>query len=236
MKIKNRWLWACISAIGLVIFLLSKFFNSTSPNWVTYTNKNIDAHYSFSYPKEWVLTECGNGDVVVGKKKVDECLSPLAASAEYAENVYFQTFFQRNDYSSISIVDRPAKLPEINRSEMPPFLQGWSVTYFYPQDLGGDQKMIADSTILANFDPKYDHVDDSGNHTPNHLELFTVGFYPHPEFKAEFEVVNKSIKYTWHQDDNWFASLVIKPLGYLVMYSYALLYTVFGGIAHLLGK
>lgn len=91
--------------------------------WKMYSNTSTRHHYSFFYPKEWVLTECGNGGVVVAKKPIKECLSPLEATDEYLNNVYIQVFVPSEKYSLISY-------SEANPSER---LKEW-LTRFYSYD------------------------------------------------------------------------------------------------------
>ena len=70
-------------------------------DWVRYTNtKNYS--YSFSHLKEWVVNECRNGEVVVAKKKLEQCYYPLDASESYLADVYFHIFPPKNKQLSFN--------------------------------------------------------------------------------------------------------------------------------------
>lgn len=67
------------------------------PGWKAYTN-TIGFKYSFSYPADWFLTNCGNGEITLTKKPMERCEYPLEASSDYLDNLYFQIFQPTNYY------------------------------------------------------------------------------------------------------------------------------------------
>lgn len=192
-KIKSKGICLVIGIISslLLIYLFhlliwfpywgpSHYYPST---WPKYSNTATSYHYSFSYPNQWVVNDCGNGEIVVSGKPVEKCLLPLDAPADYLENVYFQTFIPKNyDYLSSKEIAPPNSLTT------------WSTLYMYPED--NDFIRLAGFNIL----PEYSKM--SGKDFPVKKEAgskgsynFEVGFYPHPEYAKELEWVRNSFEY-----------------------------------------
>jgi hypothetical protein len=183
-KNKRSRLFVALIVIFIVSYLIYRFFFAYTPlDWQNYKNSETSHYYSFSYPKNWILTECGNGEVVVGKKKVASCEYPLEASRDYLENVYFQTFIPGEKSSLISTKEASAS----------PELGDWSTTFFS----SGEYNYIrmAGTAFPVRSDRKYDLIDDDGTHHPNTLSDFTIGFYPHPELEEEYKYIKNSLEY-----------------------------------------
>lgn len=101
--------------------------------WKMYFN-TINVKYGFAYPKEWVLTECGNGSVVVSKNPIEKCLYPLDASENYIDNLYFQIFDASGPHLDIIAWKDATVSAHIKNMET----VFWSRQEFYNRRMRGD--------------------------------------------------------------------------------------------------
>lgn len=201
---KNKWLRFFVITIGivLVLYLLDwRFLNYVPLDWNKYTNTSRSHHYSFSYPREWVLTECGNGEVVVAKKAIEQCLRPLEATDEYLDNVYLQVFIPGEKHAAIPY----------DKASPSARLADWSTRFYYFDE---ETAILNDFTKLSlneyapywgnafivkpDSDSLYEATTNEGKKiTVGYLTSFTIGFYPHPEAKEKLKYVRNSIRYDY---------------------------------------
>ena len=195
MKDKKKVLF--IPLLFLILFFLYwRFVNYVPLGWKKYTNIETKHNYSFSYPKEWIVSECGNGEVVVAKTSITQCYRPLEALDEYLDSVYFQVFLFENHYGAAS--------KEIT---VPDQLAGWYTLFFYSNDRGGYIKMRGTIIPVEPVDTeayvKYSEENRRNKYvtgTENrilvtYLNNFTVGFYPHPEVKDQLGWIQNSFRF-----------------------------------------
>lgn len=104
----------------------------TQFGWKTYVN-HTNIKYGFAYPKEWVLTKCGNGSVVLSKKPIKECLYPLDASEDYIDNLYFQVFDPTGPR-----LDMPSKDATVSAHIKNMETVFWSAQELYDRRMRGD--------------------------------------------------------------------------------------------------
>lgn len=115
--------------------------------WKLYAN-NTGFKYAFSYPSSWFLTDCGNGEIVLSKTKVQTCEYPTDTSQEYMDNLYFQVF-QPDNYR-VEASPYPQRLD----GEYPPLLKDWSSIFWSKQEFGY-RRMWGDNGPLIVDPAKY---------------------------------------------------------------------------------
>lgn len=223
----SRWLSTVVGLIILAgsLYLLLGFyvgaFRFSSPpyfpsDWARYENKTTRYHYSFSYPKEWVVNDCGNGEVAVSKKPIQQCFRPLEASKEYLDNVYFQVFMPDNNYM-LNLLNSYEFQGVIN---IPDTLKGWDTLFFYGDDelwiihtifpmVSEYRRMRGPYLPVAPKDTEtYIRYSETNRYNKyvrktesriliDHLSDLTVGFYPHPEYKDQQDWVRNSFNYSF---------------------------------------
>lgn len=213
---KTKWVKVLLFTLLLFValfFLRWRFISYISLGWNKYSNKTTRYQYSFSYPKDWAVSECGNGEVVVAKKPITRCYRPLDAPEEYLDNVYFQVFLPENHYG---IYD------EIEKMSIPERLKDWSTLFFYwDEEKALFNKIIRLNLInehvkmRSNFFPvpvkpedtdvyvKYSEQNRRNKYVTKTekrilaypLHHFTVGFYPYLEYQKELQFVRDSFHY-----------------------------------------
>lgn len=109
--------------ICLLIFISSAIyfyhFIRLPWDWIIYTNRQ--GRYSFAHPKEWIVSECGNGEVVVGNQSFKRCYYPLEAPQTYLDSLYFQVFLPGRSVVAGMWSDKNA----------PQRLKGWTLVSWY---------------------------------------------------------------------------------------------------------
>ena len=93
----NRYKILFFTVVGLIVFAIRSSFRQTYDtipiDWEIYTQQ--EEGYSFTYPKGLVVSECGNGEVIVASESVEQCLLPSNAPEEYLRKIYFQVFLPK---------------------------------------------------------------------------------------------------------------------------------------------
>jgi hypothetical protein len=174
-------------------------------SWITYNNTK-GYHYSFAYPKEWVLTECGNGEAVVAKKAVEQCLRPLEASEGYLDNLYFQVFLPKYNYE--------VNTKNFRQFVLPDKLKGWTTVSWYWKEewsmLGLNDVYAPIGTASIPVKPtdtlsyilysernrhRYYVTGEEKRALASPAYRFSIGFIPKPSSTKELERVVESVRF-----------------------------------------
>lgn len=147
---KKLLLFSVFFLSGL-LFVYWRFFAYIPLDWKIYTNIQTTYHYSFAYPKDWIVSNCGNGEVVVAKKAIDKCYYPFEAKQDYLNTIYFQVFLSGNYQAS---------------SKTPEKLRNWKT--YEPYDDNGAFLVVSHNIIPMIKTAKYDGFGP-----------FLVGFFTH---------------------------------------------------------
>ena len=130
----NRTLFILCITLLVIVFVIWRWLFYVPLDWVRYTNTKGEYSYSFSYPKEWIVIECGNGEVIVAKRKFDTCY-PESIEESYFSDIYFRVF--------------PPKSPMVNYKDVGMqksiylgVLKDWKLKHWYPDDFF-DYKIIS---------------------------------------------------------------------------------------------
>lgn len=169
--------------------------------WIGYTNSQH--RYSFTYPKKWIISDCGNGEIVVAKKPVERCYFPLDAPEEYLNNLYFQVFLPGHFSGSVHTgLDVPERLKKWN-----------SVSWVLKEEFTmiGLPKNNQYIRIWANSVPVRPIATSSYSlysgwkPTPNDVyekqaiayphNWFSLGFISRPSYSEELERVLRSVRF-----------------------------------------
>jgi hypothetical protein len=170
----------------LSCFIYWQYFIHTPTGWVLYTNTK--GGYSFIHPESWTVTDCGNGEVVVGKNIVSKCYYPLNASKNYIDNLYFQVFLPYRSsiyYPESRVYSYPSK-----------DLKGWESLTINNQNKGllfngnrirWDNAVPVDLTVHS-----YAHDDKQKFYTNS---MFRIGLIYNPSYAGQYKRVFNSINF-----------------------------------------
>lgn len=171
---------------GLLYVIYAYWLSPVPPDWTTYTNLK-GLHYSFAHPKDWIVSECGNGEVVVTKKPIEECIEPLDATKGYLENIYFQVFLPQNN-----MLIREQDFDKIN---IPSHLANWKMKFWEENDykiLGNYHRVSSDNMPYKQSRTISNDVDLEK--ITYSMSWFSVGFVSDTTQNITFKKVLQSIR------------------------------------------
>lgn len=173
-------------------------------NWSVYVN--TQNHYSFAYPAEWSLTECGNGEVVVSIKPVQKCYYPIDAPKDYLENLHIQTFLPRKNfvlYPSLSQQERLSEKLKMwqavlweEREDVPSF--GFAHDLFSPRQIWTKTILVdANATTSAEMSANIVTL-EQGRTTLYPNTQFYIGFVSNPVYNKTYQKVLQSAEFHYY--------------------------------------
>lgn len=173
----------------LISFCKESLISYNIIGWKTYTN--VYGRYKFAYPREWKITDCGDGEILLGNDLVDKCYTPVDASQEYLDNLHLQVFLPRK---GLTLYDYH------NHGQLPPQnLEAWQTVGWVKQDcllptmvLGLPcQKPILSLTIpLENKNTSFEEQNELH---PN--GEFHIGFISRPVYREKYGEIIKSFRF-----------------------------------------
>lgn len=173
--------------LGGLLYVIYAYWLSPVPlNWTTYTNLKV-RKYSFAHPKDWIVSECGNGEVVVSSKPIEKCIEPLAATEEYLQDVYFQVFLPKNNM----VIRRQ----DFNKINAPSYLKDWETVVWEEQDiqvLSKYRRAWTDAIPYKQLETISSDVDWRAITYP--MSWFSIGFISKTSEQKTIEKVLRSIK------------------------------------------
>ena len=169
--------------------------------WKVYTN--LQHHYSFAHPKDWIVSDCGNGEVVIAKNPIEKCYFPLNASEAYLDSIYFQVFSPGNfsgsvytgfnvpnklkNWTSVSwVIDEERALIKLPKNSQ--YMRIWGVT------IPVEPIATASYTLYTGWKPMPNNVyEERAIAYPEHW--FSIGFISRPAYMEELKRVLRSVRF-----------------------------------------
>ncbi len=171
--------------------------------WRIYTNV-YGQRYSFAHPKDWIVSECGNGEVVVARRQLDRCYYPLEAPEEYLNDVYFQVFLPNHFIASVHTgLAIPERLQAWNSVSwvlkeefaMIGLFKNWQFIHIWGTSIPVKPIATTSYSLYAGWRPMPNRGNDAlAIAYPDNS--FTVGFIPRSSYMRNLKKVIQSIRWS----------------------------------------